>query len=453
MPALSDAHFVVVCARSGSVRCSVSKSFRLLLSVIRLAVGALLGILPLLYAQNTQPRGVLPEPLQPGSPGQQRGAYYALVIGINGYQHLPPLQTPLNDAAEIASTLSLQYGFNTQLLRDATRDQILRALGDYRGKLHESDSLLIYYAGHGYYDRDADEAYWFPVDAEKNNPARWIVATEITGQARAIPARHVLVVSDSCYSGMLTRDVRPTLGDPGERDVYLQKLMQGKSRYVMASGGNEPVADSDTAGHPSNHSVFASALLHGLNEIKLNEFSAEELFNQFVREQVGGRSRQLPEYNPIRDSGHDSGAFVFFRSGAAPPWPPGVSPAVKRDAISVRTPPSNPAADAVLVAIRSYADAYASMDVHELQKVWPSLSKAQINELKRGFRGAQAVKVDLQQCDPVPGLNGDTAQVRCDQSMEYTRDGKRQAAETHPVDILLRKSANGTWLVDEVRAR
>jgi len=208
------------------VGCSVSTNISRAVSWSGTLVGVLLGILPLLYAQSSQPRGVSPLPSPAGSLNQQRGSYYALVIGINSYQNLPRLQTPLNDAEAIASTLSDKYGFKTQLLRDATRDQILRALGNYRGSLHENDNLLIYYAGHGYYDRAADQAYWFPVDAEKNNSSR-----------------HVLVVSDSCYSGMLTRDVsgtlwrdaRTTLGDPVERDAYLQKLMQGKSRYVMAS--------------------------------------------------------------------------------------------------------------------------------------------------------------------------------------------------------------------------
>ena len=404
-------------------------------------------------AIGQQQRGITAVGSETAIAAAQPGRYYALVVGINNYQHLPRLKTPLNDATEIASILSAQYGFQTRLLLDATRDQILGALSDYRGKLRENDNLLIYYAGHGYYDRDADQAYWFPVDAEKGNSARWIVATEITGQARAISARHVLVVSDSCYSGMLTRSVAPTFEDPRERDLYLEKMLRGKSRYVMSSGGDEPVADSDATGHASGHSVFANAFLQGLSQITLTEFSAEELFNQYVREQVGGRSKQLPEYNPIRDSGHDSGAFVFFRAHTAPLLPAGVSPAVKREVITPEAPPANPEAVAVIAAIHLYADAYASMDISELQKVWPSLSREQINELKKGFKGAQAVKVDLEDCDPAPAVNGETAEVSCDQSMAYTRDGKRQPAEKHPVDIRLRKSAGGTWLVDEVRTR
>jgi len=283
-----------------------------------LLLSVLLGNSPILFAQlNTSKRGLTSTDSQSAISAQKRGGYYALVIGINNYQHLAKLKTALGDSEEIAKILREQYEFKTQLLTDATRDQILLALDDYRHRLGNDDNLLIYYAGHGYHDDQSDQAYWAPVDAEPETYRHWIIASEITGTARAIPARHVLIVSDSCYSGMLTRDVSPVVITPIQRDLYLGKMLESRSRHVMSSGGNEPVADSDVAGHSPNHSVFANALLQGLNQTSLPEFSAEELFNNYVKEQVGGRSDQVPEYNPIRNSGHDRGDFVFFRSGIA----------------------------------------------------------------------------------------------------------------------------------------
>jgi len=303
---------------------------RLLCLMVFSLVAALSGVTAPGAETATRQRGVAPAASQPGS-APQHGAYYALVIGINNYRYLPKLKTALGDAQAVASTLRSQYGFETKLLPDATRDQILTALDDYRRKLSGDSNLLIYYAGHGYYDKDVGEAYWAPADAEKDTYARWIIAEEITGVARAIPARHVLIVSDSCYSGMLVgRSVSP-LVTPLEHSQYIEKMLTGKSRYVMSSGGNEPVADEDAPGHPSGHSVFANALLQGLTQINLSEFSADELFSRYIREQVGGRSRQVPEYDPIRDSGHEEGDFVFFRLIPPPsvplsPLPPPSSP-------------------------------------------------------------------------------------------------------------------------------
>jgi hypothetical protein len=89
----------------------------------------------------------------------------------------------------------------------------------------------------------------------------------------------------------------------------LEKILEGKSRGLIASGGNEPVADSGGAGH----SVFASALLRGFSKMEKDVFTAAELYYGFIEETVAGRSRQTPQFSPLRNSGHESGDFIFVR--------------------------------------------------------------------------------------------------------------------------------------------
>lgn len=131
------------------------------------------------------------------------GYYHALVIGNNDYQHLPNLETARNDAEEIADVLARLYGFQTSLIVNGTRIKILTALDQYRGILGENDNLLIYYAGHGYYDKAVDRGYWLPVEAEQITTANWISTADITDKLKAYRAKHVTVVVDSCYSGAL----------------------------------------------------------------------------------------------------------------------------------------------------------------------------------------------------------------------------------------------------------
>ncbi|HLL70596.1 MAG TPA: caspase family protein [Pyrinomonadaceae bacterium] len=235
---------------------------------------------------------------------------HALVIGNNAYRRLPKLLTAENDARVVDSVLRESYGFRTRLLLNATRQQIVGALGAYRRDLSSEDNLLIYYAGHGLNDEEAGRAYWLPVDSSREDNSNWISADDITAGAKAIPARHVLVISDSCYSGTLTRGLSEMLPRPSDREQFLRKMMAGKSRTLMASGGDEPVADGGGGGR---HSVFASALLRGLREMEKDQFTAAELFRTYVEESVAGRARQTPEYNPLRNSGHESGDFVFVR--------------------------------------------------------------------------------------------------------------------------------------------
>ena len=78
---------------------------------------------------------------------------------------------------------------------------------------------------------------------------------------------------------------------------------------MLASGGNEPVSDIGGQGH----SVFAKAFLFGLKSMEKKEFTAEELYFSHLKEMVAGNSEQTPEYNIIRNSGHEGGDFVFFK--------------------------------------------------------------------------------------------------------------------------------------------
>ena len=245
---------------------------------------------------------------------QGNGAYYALIIGIDEYQNLPKLQTAVGDAKALDQILRQRYGFQTTVLVDAqaTRSNILDAFSDYRGRLHDNDNLLIYYAGHG--ARDGGRAYWLPVDSRANSPANWIIAEEITKGMQVIPARHVLVISDSCYSGGLSRAITVDTA-PADRAKYLQTMIDSKSRVLISSGRDEPVADSGSGGH----SVFANALLKGLRGDTDPVFTASNLFHQYVEQAVIGGSRQVPLYQLIQDSGHEFGDFVFVaRAGATP---------------------------------------------------------------------------------------------------------------------------------------
>ena len=92
--------------------------------------------------------------------------------------------------------------------------------------------------------------------------------------------------------------------------MTLTKLRQRPSRELFSSGGNEPVAD----GGAGDHSVFAGARLRALQSMEPAEFAVEELFRE-VRESVGGRSSQLPQLDPIRNSGHDGGVVRVQPNG------------------------------------------------------------------------------------------------------------------------------------------
>ncbi|MAG97462.1 MAG: hypothetical protein CMM08_12355 [Rhodospirillaceae bacterium] len=239
------------------------------------------------------------------------GNYHALVIGNNEYAALPKLKTAVSDATAVAAMLKGAYGFDTMLLKNATRSDVIGAMAKLRGKLKPSDNLLIYFAGHGVLDSYAEEGFWLPVDAAKDNPANWISNADVTNMLRAIRAKHVMVVADSCFSGTLVRAAPVKIKTAEERTSWLQRMAAKRSRTALVSGGLEPVMDAGGG----NHSVFAKAFLEALSENR--EVTDGQTLFATIRRPVALESDQTPDYADIRRAGHDGGDFLFVRRSAA----------------------------------------------------------------------------------------------------------------------------------------
>lgn len=241
------------------------------------------------------------------------GSYHALIIANNHYENITDLSTPMHDAKAVAKILRDKYGFKIKMLLDATRYDMLTALNDMRRQLTDKDNLLIYFAGHGAYDKVNKRGHWLPVDAEPDSTANWVSTIEITDIVNEMSAMHILVVADSCYSGALSRSGNTDL-DPGMspemRAKWLRAMAKAKSRHVLTSGGVEPVVDDAGNGH----SVFANAFIAALQEGD-GTVESSALYRK-VEERVENRSRDLdldqkPEYSLLKNTGHEFGEFIL----------------------------------------------------------------------------------------------------------------------------------------------
>ena len=91
--------------------------------------------------------------------------------------------------------------------------------------LNENDSLLIYYAGHGYSDHAADKAYWLPVDADSIYSSNRIIADELTTDVRVQNARQ-----SSLFPTAVTLAVSPvtptSLQQSAGRMVFLNRMLK-----------------------------------------------------------------------------------------------------------------------------------------------------------------------------------------------------------------------------------
>lgn len=244
------------------------------------------------------------------------GRYYALIIGNRQYQSLSNLDTPWNDAKELGRILKEMYGFQIELLLDADRFSIMKAINDLHDKLGPNDNLLIYYAGHGNLIDvgDRNTGYWLPVNADPPpNDAFWVPNEYITNHLGRLQAKRILVVADSCYGGLLSNSPGHLFfGNASKTNKleYIRYKLPRKSRLLLSSGGDKPVIDSGGQGH----SVFARELIETLRG-NTEVLSAPDLFAA-IKQPVTARAQaneflQEPVYKSIKGAGHEVGDFFF----------------------------------------------------------------------------------------------------------------------------------------------
>jgi len=259
------------------------------------------------------------------------GVFHALIIGNNEYKDPEGLwvglKTPINDAQAIASLLRKKYGFdpeNITLIKNATRADILSAFSNLAKICKTNDSIFIYYAGHGYSDPDTKEAFWIPVDAVGKEDYTFVRNSTIKSKLTVVAdhAKHVFLVSDSCFSGTLLREGHRGLKLSEKTDQYYRKVAEKKSVQILAAGGLEYVDDNYKG---TGHSPFSYYLIKQLEQSPERYFSATELSLE-VTKSVSKNVFQTPEKGVLHGAGDNSGEFFFLKAETPPP------PAPKADA-------------------------------------------------------------------------------------------------------------------------
>ena len=242
---------------------------------------------------------------------------WAAVIGIDAYQTWPKLGYAANDAQAVRDLLIKKYNFkpdHTFLLLDkeATRQNILSLLGDKLGNpdlVKREDRVFVFFAGHGatrHLASGRDLGYIIPVDADLSNyEGQAISMTNFQDIAEAVPAKHILFVMDSCYSGLALTRGGGTLG----LGNYLLEISRRTARQMFTAGGmDQQVADNG----PNGHSVFTWTLLQALDgRADLNGdgvVTGSELA-AYVTPAVSALSHQTPAFGNL--PGSEGGDFIF----------------------------------------------------------------------------------------------------------------------------------------------
>src|SRR5262245_45355638 len=261
-------------------------------SILRLTVIIFSFYLPL--NAQTRDRGIGSRPAAPSS------SRVALVIGNSDYKD-SPLANPVNDAGDIAATLS-QFGFEVMKGMNVDQRQMKELIREFGAKMQSGGVGVFFFAGHGVQVKGLN--YLIPVKAVINKePEVEFEAIEVgfvLAQMEAAANRINIVILDACRNNPFARSFRSAARGLASIDAPVGTLIA----YATAPGRTA----SDGSGR---NGLYTKELLAAM---RVPGLKIEDIFKQ-VRSEVRRQSnnQQIPW-----EASSVEGDFYFSTPGVRP---------------------------------------------------------------------------------------------------------------------------------------
>ncbi len=233
-------------------------------------------------AQDTPPKYRGASPVEAPAQEAPAGRRLVAVIGIDQYASWPVLNNAKSDAVGTSRLFQEKLGFKEiappLLDKVATKQAILHLIDDtLRRELKPDDDLIIFFAGHGTTRKDrvgadlVETGYIVPVDApaagDDEHWSDYIQLEPLLKSIGTLPARHILVILDSCQSGIALEAAAVEF--VGQDRLEAPVVLQLSRKVITSARGNQQAQDN---GPVAKHSLFTGILITGVESGKVDLF-------------------------------------------------------------------------------------------------------------------------------------------------------------------------------------
>ena len=224
--------------------------------------------------------------------GTRKNAH-AVVIGLERYRNeLPQANHAERDARVVARYLSGTMGYEegniALLLNDrATKGDMEKYFETWLpNRVESDDTVFVYFSGHGAPNAKTGEAYLVPYDGDPvflNNTGYPL--SRLYQSLADLPAKEVVVVLDSCFSGAGGRSVIAKGMRPIITEIKSPLLGKGKTIVLAASSGQQVSSTYEQKTHGLMTYFFLKGLQGEADTNKDGKIDIAELF-EYLRPQV-----------------------------------------------------------------------------------------------------------------------------------------------------------------------
>ena len=228
-------------------------------------------------------------------------------IGIDNYKSSlwDNLNNAVFDVQTISNILKERYEFELYpeplYNKEATKENIYRSFNELKQFAGPEDNIIIIFAGHGQMHQQTQRGYWVPYEATISIET-FIENSVIKDFIEDINAKHIWLISDSCFSGTFLSKTRGIV-----TEKKYAELDQLNSRWMLASGREEKVSD----GQPGEHSPFSKYLIRYLLTNDNLYTSVREII-RYVSFVTAKKSKQAPTGSSIENINHSGGEMILI---------------------------------------------------------------------------------------------------------------------------------------------
>ena len=238
-----------------------------------------------------------------------------------------------NDMAAVATAQGMKP--KVLLTKKATRAAVLAAMRDAAKKLGAGDFFLLTYSGHGGQvpdvtgeEADKKDETWCLYDGQLIDDELYFELSRFKAGVR------ILVLSDSCHSGTVTRDRMPPPPPPGQRaklmpDAVARRVYQqhqafyDKLQQGVAKAAGTPVVDPDTAIAQVAQSGRLAAIVSKFDAAAMLISGCQDNQTSMDGEHNGAFTEQLLK---VWDQGRFDGNYALFHARIRARMPASQSP-------------------------------------------------------------------------------------------------------------------------------
>ncbi|MFJ9618731.1 caspase, EACC1-associated type [Streptomyces noursei] len=215
----------------------------------------------------------------------------AVLLGTASYRHLDALPSVEANLRDLAATLGdatvwgLPEPHCEVVLDPGSADAMLDPV--HRAGDEATDTLVVYYAGHGMRDTESADLYLGLTGSRDGVGYTAVAYQHLRGAIRSARARRKIIVLDCCFSGRAVRTLA------GQGDVLAARAAVDGA-YVLTASPRDRVA---LAPDGERHTAFTGELLgilrHGLTDGP--ELLDLDTLYRALTERLGAKNRPLPQ--------------------------------------------------------------------------------------------------------------------------------------------------------------